>query len=134
MLFISFTLFHTFSLRQHTINFERCLLSPEHSLFTLKGCFSLLWILCLCACCRNDNVTSYDGPQKFNPLRRYFNQIYSDKLLSKLIINLAKKSLFSILAILAQIITQHSKKFSEISFQLVSNQAADDSRGGSWAE
>ena len=66
--------------------------------------------------CNDNDVTFYEGPQKFNYFRRYFNQIYSDKLLNKLIITLAKKSLFSILVILAQIITRHGKKFSEISF------------------
>ena len=68
-------------------------------------------------CCRNDNdVTTYKGPPKFNSFRRYFNQIYWDKLLNKLIITVEKKSLLSTLAILAQIITRHGKKFSEISF------------------
>ena len=43
-------------------------------------------------------MTSYEGPPKFNSFRRYFNQIYSDKMLNKLIITLAEKSLFSILA------------------------------------
>ena len=68
-------------------------------------------------CCRNNNnVTSYKGPPKFNSFGRYFNQMYWDKLLNKLIITVEKKSLLSTLAILAQIITRHGKKFSEISF------------------
>ena len=68
-------------------------------------------------CCRNDNdVTSYEGPQKLNSFGRYFNQIYWDKLLNKLIITVEKKSLLSTLAILAQIVTRHGKKFFEISF------------------
>ena len=50
-------------------------------------------------CYLNENDrTSYEGPPKFNSFRRYFNQIYSDKMLNKLIITLAEKSLFSILA------------------------------------
>ena len=45
-------------------------------------------------CCRNDNnVPIYKGLQKFNSFRRYFNQIYWDKLLNKLIIT-AKKVTF----------------------------------------
>ena len=68
-------------------------------------------------------MTAYKDPQKFNSFRRYFNQIYRDKLLNKLIITVEKKSLFSILAILAQIVTMAWQKVFR-NLILVSNQAA----------
>ena len=64
----------------------------------LKGCFSFIWRLFACVpCCRNDkDATSYEGYQKYNSFRRYFNEIYREKLSNKLIITSAKQSLFSI--------------------------------------
>ena len=100
--------------------------TPRARSVRAKSLFIVFWNVRMIACfedfvcvpcCRNDNdVTTYKGPPKFNSFRRYFNQIYWDKLLNKLIITVEKKSLLSALAILAQIVTRHGKKFSEISF------------------
>ena len=41
-------------------------------------------------CCNDKDMTSYEGYQKSNSFRRYFNQIYWEKLSNKLIITSAK--------------------------------------------
>ena len=77
--------------------------TPRARSVRAKSLFIVLWNVRMIACfedfvcvpcCRNDNdVTTYKGPPKFNSFRRYFNQIYWDKLLNKLIITVEKKSL-----------------------------------------
>ena len=100
--------------------------TPRARSVRAKSLFIVFWNVRMIACfedfvcvpcCRNDNdVTTYKGPPKFNSFRRYFNQIYWDKLLNKFIITVKKKSFLSTFAIFAQIVTRHGKKFSKISF------------------
>ena len=92
---------HFFVTAALTTSFERCFLSPENSLFALKLCLlssgmfewfkssgrstrirKIVVLACFedfacLPCCRDDkDVTTYEGPQKFNSFRTYFNQVY----------------------------------------------------------
>ena len=95
MLLISFSLFPTFSLRQMTTNIQASLLTSKCSLFASENClpsFGMFeWF--------SSNGRSYwnlvEGCSSF---RRYFNQIYWEKMPTKVIITSAKSSTFPIFA------------------------------------